>query len=272
MNTRTCCAYGSILLAFACSAVAAPVSDEVALRVAQAFETAWAHGPQLGDSFFFMREAGGAYLPEIVPSGDVDLYQDVDRRRMAVGAFAMNLLYASAFRQAQPAARFGQAACALLAELGHPWPEAERRFREALERIDDPGADDGIRLLLAELTASSEWRDLLDDPDGLALLADATYGYLVEGLYLAVEIAALSNYHANYVRFVADMRNALMAFEPALRLFAEEPALAILVARSARPRTVAALLETLGDYPDVGADQIKAIRPLAAQARNAFAR
>lgn len=256
------------LLGLSLPARALTVSDELHQKLQRELDAVWAQGPKLGDTLFFLREAGGAYLPDIMPAADPDRYQEMDRRRLMVGAYWMDLTYASAFHQAEPAARFGQAIGRLLENLGHPWPEMERGYREALEQIDQPGGEERLQALFREMDADTGWQEMLREGDGLELVVDGLYGYLVEGLYIASEIAVLSNYESNYMRFVGDTRNAFLVFQNMLRQFESDPELADLMQGSERLQFIAQLLEIIGDAPEIGPEQIQDLRPVITKARN----
>lgn len=260
--------FGAALLGLVLSSPAFEVSDLLQQKVQQELDILRREGPKMGDTMFMMREAGGAYLPEIVEAANADKYQSMEKRRIMVGIYWMDLTYASTFHQAEPAAKYGQAICQLLDSLGYPWPDMERRYREALEQIDQPGGEDEIWDLFREQSESIEWQEMLKDGEGLELVVDGLYGYLLEGLYLATEIAVQSNYEPNYMRFVGDTKNAFQAFDRLLALFTDEPELAALVQQQERAQFTTVLLNIIGSMPEVGEDQVNAIRAFTRKYRN----
>lgn len=268
MKNTLACMFGLALLGLSLPSPALMVSDELHHKLQQELDTVWAQGPKLGDTMFFLREAGGAYLPDLMPAADPDRYQDMDRRRLMVGVHWMDLTYASTFYQVEPSARFGQAIGRLLESLGHPWPEMERGYREALEQIDQPGGEERLQALFRQLDADTGWKEMLRDGDGLELVVDGLYGYLVEGLYIASEIAVLSNYESNYMRFVGDTRNAFLVFQDMLREFESDPELTGLMQASERLQFIAQLLTIIGDAPEIGPEQVLDLRPVITKARN----
>ncbi len=260
--------FGVALLGFALSSSAFEVSDLLQQKVQQELDIIRKEGPKMGDTMFMMREAGGAYLPEIVEPANADKYQSMEKRRIMVGIYWMDLTYASTFHQAEPAAKYGQAICQLLESLGYPWPNMERRYREALEQIDQPGGEEEIWELFREQEESIEWQDMMKDGAGLELLVDGVYGYLLEGLYLATEIAVQSNYEPNYMRFVGDTKNAFQSFDRLLSLFTDEPELAAMVQQKERAQFVTVLLNIINAMPEMGEDQVNAIRAFSRKYRN----
>ena len=262
--------FGFVLWGLGYASSALEISAELQQKVQQELEIAWQAGPKLGETMFLMREAGGSYLPEIVAPVDVDRYQALDKRRKMVGVYWMDLTYASAFHEAEPAAQCGQAICRLLDNLGYPQPELERRYREALEQIDQPGGEDRLWALFKEQNADVKWREMLQNSDGLELVVDGVYGYLLEGLHLATAIAIQSEYEPNYMRFVGDTRNAFRAYNNVLALFANEPELTALVDQNERVQFNTVLLNIIGDMPEIGAEQVNALRALTARTRNSF--
>lgn len=264
--------FGSILgfvwLAATLSSPALELSPALREKTQQALDAVWRNGPTAGDTMFLLREAGGAYLPEIVAPVDATKYQDMDRRRLMVGVYGMDLAYASTFHQAEPAARTGQALCALLQDLGHPRPELERQYREALDQIDQPGGEQRLRDLFRMPQETADWQALLDTDEGAELAVDALFGHLIEGLYLASEIAVLSDFEPNYMRFVGDMRNAFLSFKDMLLQFEDEPEFKELIQSSERIQLVTELLALIGDMPEVGPEQVQDLRPVITKTRN----
>ena len=266
--TRSASCFALALLAGLLAARALPVPAPLRQNVQRQLEHIQAQAPKLGETMFLLREAGGSFLPEIVPSADTDAYQDMDRRRLMVGVYWMDLTYAATFRQVAPAARFGQAVSSLLDALGHPWPDLERRYRESLLQLDQPGGEDRLHELVRQLDSDTSWQELIRDVEGLELVVDALYGYLIEGLYLAAEIAVVSDFYPDYMRFVSDMRNAVLSFQDLLRQLEHEPELVDIIQGSERLRTITELLELVGEAPDIGPDQVRDLRPAITKARN----
>ncbi len=256
------------LLGLALSASAFELSDELQQKVRAEIDLLWKEGPKMGDTMFMMREAGGAYLPEIVVPVDVDKYQSMEKRRILVGMYWMDMTYAATFHQAEPTAQFGQAVCQFLESLGYPWPDMERRYREALEQIDQPGGEEELWELFREQDEDVEWQEMVKDGEGLELLVDGLYGYLLEGLYLATEIAVQSNYEPNYMRFVGDTKNAFQSYERLLALVENEPELAALVQQKERAQFITVLLNIINAMPEMGEDQVNAIRAFSRKYRN----
>ena len=260
--------FGATLLGLALSSSAFELSDELQQKVCAEIDLIWKEGPKMGDTMFMMREAGGAYLPEIVESANADKYQSMEKRRIMVGIYWMDLTYASTFHQAEPAAQYGQAICQFLENLGYPWPEMERRYREALEQIDQPGGEEELWELFREQNEDAQWQEMVKDGAGLEMVIDGLYGYLLEGLYLATEIAVQSNYEPNYMRFVGDTKNAFQSYERLLALVENEPELAALIQQKERAQFITVLLNIINAMPDMGEDQVNAIRAFSRKYRN----
>ena len=268
MKTTLSSIFGVALLGFALSSSAFEISDELQQKVQAEIDLLWKEGPKMGDTMFLMREAGGAYLPEIVVPTDVDKYQSMEKRRILVGMYWMDMTYAATFHQAEPTVQFGQAICKLLESLGYPWPEMERRYREALEQIDQPGGEDELWALFREQGEDSEWQEMVKEGNGLEIVVDGLYGYLLEGLYIATEIAVQSNYEPNYMRFVGDTKNAFQSFDRLLALFTDEPELAAMVQQKERAQFITVLLNIINAMPEMGEDQVNAIRAFSRKYRN----
>ena len=257
-------AAASAAAASAAAASAAALPDSLARQ----FEAFRENAPKMDEIAFYARESGGAYLPEIVAPADPDRYQSPEKQRLMAGVYWMDLAYAAAFRQPDPAARFADSLLRLLESLGHPRPDLARRLRESLSGVDPPGGDDAFHSLVREIESDPIWNELLATPEGVEIAADALCGYLLEALHVAVENAVLSDFRPDYLRFVADVRNAFLPFRDLLSAIRDDPDLASLPLSAERLALVASILETVGDLPDVGPDQILALRPVVAAARS----
>ena len=132
------------------SAGALEVSDDLRLRVQKDIQLVEQEGPRMGDLMAGIREAGASYLPELPAPIDPDRYQALERQRMIIGVYLMDLTYAATFYQQQPAARYGQAIARLLEKVGFPQPDMERHIDVAPPpkpapanefELDEPEAD-----------------------------------------------------------------------------------------------------------------------------------
>lgn len=255
------------LFIMAVSAPALEISDDLQLRVQKDIERVEQEGPEMGSLMAAMREAGATYLPELVAPLDVDRYQTQERQRMMTGVYLMDLTYASTFYQQQPAAQCGQAVARLLGELGFPQPDMERRYREALEQIDQPGGEERLKALLDAQAEDKAWQEMLRNGEGAAMVVGGCYGLLIEALYLTCETCALSGYNPAFVQYVGDMRESFGIFKQVLFDFDETPEFATLIERDERVAFITTLIGLLTDIPQVGVEQIKKLRPIVARAR-----
>ena len=249
------------------SAGALEVSDDLRLRVQKDIQLIEQEGPRMGDLMAGIREAGASYLPELPAPIDPDRYQALERQRMIIGVYLMDLTYAATFYQQQPAARYGQAIARLLEKVGFPQPDMERQYREALEQIDLPGGEARLQALLDAEQEDTSWQEMLRNGDGAALVIGGLYGMLIEALYLTCETCVLSDYDPVYIRYVADMRDSFRIFQKVLFDFDDTPELAQLIERDERVTFVTTLVALLNDIPTLGAEQIRQLRPVIAKAR-----
>ena len=269
-------AYGMIALAGWAAAAWAPaasgISEELRLAIQRDVEAVEKDGARMGDVMAALREIGASYLPEIVAPVDVDKYQSPDRRRWMAGAYLMDLTYAATFAQNEPAARYGQAVYRLLDLLGFPQPDMERRYREALGQIDLPGGDERLKQLLKEQDQDAAWQEMIRTGDGVELVVDGLYGFLIEGLYLTSELCALSNYDPSTLMYVAYIRDSFKAYKELLYRLGDSPELATTIERHDRLNLLTSFLVILGDLPQVGPEQLEALRPAIAKARQEIVR
>ena len=261
-------AVGLALAASAWTASAIEISDELRLAIQGDLEAIEKDGTQMGDVMAALRETGASYLPEIVAPIDVNKFQGMERRRIMSGVYLMDLTYATTFSQREPSARYGQAVYQLLDQVGFPQPDLERRYREALEQIDQPGGDEKLRQLAKEQEQDPIWQDKLTSGDGVELVADHLYGYLLEGLYLTAELCYLSNYDATSMMYVAYIRESFQAYNKLLYRLGDSPELAMSVEKHDRLNFLASILVILGDKPTISPAQLDALRRAITKARN----
>lgn len=269
---RTMTAYGMIMgmagaMAFG-TLPAFGISEELQRTIQREVEAVGKDGAQMGDIMAALREIGASYLPEIVAPVDVNKYQGLDRRRAMSGVYLMDLTYAATFDQREPAARFGQATYQLLELLGFPQPDMERRYREALEQIDLPGGDERLRQLFKEQDRDTAWQDMLRTGDGVELVVDGLYGFLIEGLYLTSELCVLSDYDPAYMMYVAYIRDSFQAYKALLYRLADSPEFSTSIERNERLNRLTSFLVILGDLPQIGPAQLESLRPAITQTRH----
>lgn len=261
-------AMGLVLLGAVASASAFEVSEELRLAIQGDIEAIEKESPQMGEVMAALREVGASYLPELVAPVDVDQYQGAPRRRIITGVYLMDLTYASTFGRQADAARYGQAVYQLLELVGYPQPEMERRYREALEQIDQPGGDERMRQLVKEQERSKLWQDKLQTSDGVEFAADNLYGFLIEGLYLTSELCFLADYDPASMMYVAYLRDSFQAYDQLLHRLGENPEFAATVEKDGRLNFLASILVILGDKPVIAPAQLDALRPAIEKARS----
>ncbi len=249
------------------SASAFEISEELRLSIQRDIDAIGKDGPQMGEMMAALREVGASYLPELVAPIDVEKFQTPERRRLMTGVYLMDLTYAATFDQRDAAARYGQAVYQLLDQLGFPQPDMERRYREALEQIDLPGGDARLRELAKEPNKDSIWQEMLRTGEGVDLVADELYGFLIEGMYQTSELCAISNYDPSFMMYVAYMRESFQAYKQLLFRLGDSPELATSMDRQDRFNFLASILVILGDLPDIGPEQLDSMRPVIAKAR-----
>ncbi|MGD9612063.1 MAG: hypothetical protein AB7V22_04090 [Kiritimatiellia bacterium] len=263
---------GLALMGAVAAAAAVEISEALRLAVQSEVAAIEKETPQMGEVMAALREIGASYLPELVATADVDRYQGLVMRRIMTGIYLMDLTYASTFGRQADAARYGEAVYQLLDLVGYPQPEMERRYREALEQIDEPGGDARLRQLVKEQEQNKLWQDKLQTSEGVELAADNLYGFLLEGLYLTSELCFLANYDASSMMYVAYLRDSFQAYNRLLNLMGNSPEFAAWVEGHDRMNFLASVFVILGDQPVIAPAQLDALRPAIAKARNQIVR
>ncbi len=249
------------------AASAFEISEELRLSIQRDIEAIEKDGAQMGEVMAALREVGASYLPELVAPIDVEKYQTPERRRLMTGVYLMDLTYAATFDQRAATARYGEAVYQLLDRLGFPQPDMERRYREALEQIDLPGGDARLRELAKEPGKDPVWQEMLRTGEGVDLVADELYGFLIEGMFQTAELCAISDYDPSFMMYVAYMRDSFQAYKQLLFRLGDNPELATSMDRQDRFNFLATMLVILGDLPDIGPEQLQSIRPVISKAR-----
>ena len=265
-------ALGCLLLGAVAAAPAAEISEELRLAIQGDVAAIEQEAPAMGEVMAALREVGATYVPELVAAVDVDRYQGLVMRRIMTGTYLMDLTYAATFGRQADAARYGQAVYRLLELVGYPQPEMERRYREALAGIDDPGGDERMRQLVKEQEQSQLWQDKLQTSEGVEFAADNLYGFLLEGLYLTSELCFLSNYDASTMMYVAYLRDSFQAYNRLLDRMGQSVEFAGWVEAHDRMNFLASIFVILGDKPEIAPAQLDALRPAIVQARDKFVR
>ncbi len=260
------------VLAFSVSVSAVEVSDDLRLKVQQEIDKIETEGPKMSEVMAALREAGASYLPEIVAPVEVVKYQDPERRRLMVGVYLMDMTYAATFDQRKAGSEFGQAMYQLCDLLGFPNPDVERQYREALEQIDLPGGEERLQELFKQQDQNQDWQEMLRSGDGLDLVVDGLYGFLIEGLYLTSELAVLSDYDPIFMQYISDMRDSFKSYEKVLLQFEAEPELSVIVEKDERLLFIKELLQLMGELPQLGQAELEQLRPIITQARNQVVR
>jgi hypothetical protein len=243
------------------------ISEDLRIVLQRDVEAIEQDGPLMSDAMIALREVGASYLPELVAPADVDRYQTPERKRQILGAYLMDLTYAATFGRQEPTARYGQAIYRLLGDLGYPNPGMERRYREALEQIDLPGGDERLRQLAEEQDNDTAWQDMLRSGEGVEIVADGLYGFLVEGLHLTTELCVLSGYDPAFMAYVGYMRDSFEAYKRLLHRIGENEELARLVQDDDKLDFLATILFIYADLPQLGPAQIDSLRPAIQKAR-----
>ncbi len=268
MKMKACgMALGMALMATALEASEFEISDELRKQIQGDVEAVQKEGPRMGEVMAALRESGSSYLPELVAPVDVDRFQSMERRRLMVGVYLMDLTYASTFDQREPTARYGQGLYRLLEQLGYPQPDMERRYREALDQIDQPGGEERLRQLAKDQEKDEIWQDKLQTGEGVDLVVDGLYGFLIEGLHLTSELCVLSNYSPSSMMYVAYMRDSFQAYKRLLYRLGDSPEFAMTVQKHDRLNLLVSILVILGDQPAISAAQLDELRPAIAKAR-----
>lgn len=263
---------GLLFCAASSSASGPDISDQLREQVLRKIDLVEKDGPNMAEMMTALREAGASYLPELVAPIDVAGYQDMERRRMILGVYLMDMTYAGTFHQSEPTALYGQAVFELMNELGFPQPERERQYREALDRLDEPDGEQRMRALFVEQMNDTTWQSMLDNVEGLDLVVDGLYAFLIEGMYLAGELAALSGYDSRFMSQANELRGSFRAFNDVLQLFEDNSPLAERVEKDERVQFIADLFQLFGETPMITPELLDSLRPVIAMERGAILR
>lgn len=245
-----------------------PVAEKFRSEVKQLVAGAEIEGPKAIDLVRSLKAAGASYLPEILASSKFEKYRTESKQRLMAGIYLMDLYYAIVFGKDKDAAQYGTAVYTLEDKLGFPVPGMEKRFREALSHMDDADSGQRIDTLAKELDADLSWQEMLSTPDGMKLVIEGHYGWMLEGVYIASELAAQSNYNPAFIKALDDHRAYFGTFVALLDKLVDKPEIASVLRKDNCIETAKTISALLSSPNPMGKKEVEEIRKVAGEARN----
>lgn len=244
------------------------VPDDLQATVREVLWKLQSEGAEENELLERMRIAGASFNAELAAdAAKSDTYLEEETQRMMVGVYLMDMSYATVFGKHQESLEFAAATEALSAKLGFSSPKIMAQYRAALETVEQETIRNQLRNL--ENTIETSWNDYMDKPQGLDFAVDATCGWMIEGLYLVMELAAQTDYDLAFVRFIEEQRVSIRLTVELLSLFTEHPGLAEMVERDERLQLFDSILAVMKnmDTEKIDREQLDFLRRLVVDTR-----
>ena len=218
-----------------------------------------------------LKKAGASYFPELTaPAQKAPSLHDPEIQREMVGVYLADMCYAFVFDKNKDSLKYAEAIDSLLTRLGHNNPKVVAQYKKTLKDFEGPAAKRAFREL--EKTVEQSLTEIINTRGGLDLAVDATYGWLIENLYLIGEIAAQKNYDPKFMAFLTQQKKPVLEFIGVLDTFKKVPEFAKIVERDERVAFLQGIAGKLKATGKIGKADVEAIRGSIVKARAAIVR
>ena len=244
------------------------ISKDLREQIEKILDRVEIDGPESAQLVSDLKAGKASYMPELMAPVAPEKYQQEARQRVMTGIYLMDFTYAAVFDQAKDSAEYARAIYSLADKLGFPVPKIEKQIRDTIAHIDDADADKRLEELAKAIDEDDSWKSMISSPRGVILMSDLLYGWMLEGIYIASELAAQSNYRPDFVKVLNDHKYYLKSYKELLDQFLDKPELASVVRTQEHLDTIKALSGPLSSAGPMSRGQVEEIRKIAANARN----
>lgn len=223
--------------------------------------------PRVQETLEALKQAKASYIQELTASpGNVSKFRTTKAQRQMVGVYLFDLSYASVFDRKKQSKEAVEAVQQLLKTLGFNDRNVNRQYQKLVK-------ESGTATLKTLITSyqkvlNDSFRDIATTTEGAALITEAAYGWLIEGLYVTSEIVAQQDYaplmlyrineHAECIKPVVDM----------LETVRSNPNLSKTIASSERLSVLTAISSTLKSTERISRTEVDAVRVIITKARS----
>ncbi len=243
------------------------ISEDLRKQIEKTLDRVEKDGPEAARLVDDLKSGGASYMPELLAPVAPEKYQQEERQRLISGVYLMDLTYAAVFEKNKDTAEYALAIYSLADKLGFPVPQVEKQVRETLAHIDCPDAEKRIEALLDAIEDDDSWKSMIASPKGVQFMSELFYGWMLEGIYLAAELAAQSNYNPKFLKALNEHKSYVKSYMELLDQVAAKPELASALRTEERLNTMKALSDLLSGPNPITKGEVEEIRKVAAQAR-----
>lgn len=223
-------------------------------------------GPEEHEFIEKLKKAGASYYPELTAIPEkAQQYQDKEKQRMMVGVYLMDMSWAMVFGKNKDSLKYAEAIDSLLTRLGFSNKKVVRQYGKFVKDFSGPNAKKAFKKL--DKAIDNSLLEILGKPDGLDLAVDATYGWIIEGLYLSTEIVAQKNYDPKFLTLLNEQKKSVKLVKDLLDTFKKNPTFAKMVERDQRLPLLEGVLNKLKAPEKVTPAVIDAIRAVVTKER-----
>ncbi len=213
-----------------------------------------------------LKKAGASFVPELLaPASDVSKYADKESMRAIVGVYLFDLAYAMEFGKKKETIALANAVNTLLSNLGQNDSQLKAEFIKAIEQFKKDGTTIGITDIVEKL--ATRWVSMINTEDEIELMLEATFAWMVEGIYIVSEITAQQDYDAEFMQLLNEQRVTASQLVQIIDLFKGQPKYEKLFESDWRTDVIKKLITSFKDKA-ITKDDVNLIRTTITGTRN----
>lgn len=244
-------------------------ADQSEERIATDLSRYQASVPRIRETLEALKEEKASYLQELTASpADVRYYRTPKEQRQMVGVYLFDMTYASVFTRQSQSRASGEALQQLLKSLGFNDRQVNQEYQKLIKESE--ASTSQIMVNNFEDILNNYFREIAKSDEGVALIGDAAYGWLIEGLYVTLEIVAQQNYAPMMLFWINDQARGIQPVTQLLSSVNSNPRLARLITNQDERAVLTALATALQDSERISRKEIDALRVIVSKARAKF--
>ncbi len=212
-----------------------------------------------------LKKAGASFIPELLaPASDVTKFTDKESMRAMVGIYLFDLTYAMEFGKKKETIGLANAVNTLLSNLGQNDSQLKAEFTKAIEQFKKDGTTKEISDITEKL--ANRWVSMINTEDEVELMLEATFAWMVEGIYIVSEITAQQDYDPEFMQLLNEQRVTASQLVEIIDAFKNQPRFGKLFESDWRIEVIKGLMASFKDK-DISKNDVNAIRVLITDVR-----
>lgn len=222
--------------------------------------------PKIFDTLEALKKAKASYIQELtVPTNDVSRYRTAASRRQLVGVYLFDMSYASVFDRKKQVVAALDAVQYLLKGLGISDRKVEQQYQRLVREY---GSSTMKHLVMNyENILNDSLQEFAQSGDGIAMVTDAAYGWLIEGLYVTAEIVAQQNYSPLMLYRINEQAECIKPVVALLESVKSNPRLSPYVASGEYLTVLNAVSSALKTTDKISRTEVDSVRTIVTKAR-----